>query len=45
VTPDYGRTYCSLIPGAQFQLIDQAGHHPDIEQPDALVRHIVGFLG
>ena len=33
VTPDYGRAYCELIPGAQFELIEQAGHHPEIEQP------------
>jgi pimeloyl-ACP methyl ester carboxylesterase len=44
VTPDYGRAYCKLIPGARFGLIEQAGHHPDIEQPEALVARIVAFV-
>jgi pimeloyl-ACP methyl ester carboxylesterase len=45
VTPEYGRAYCSLIPGAEFHLIDQAGHHPEIEQPEALAQHVARFLG
>ena len=44
VTPDYGRAYCNLIPGARFELIEQAGHHPDVEQPEALAARIVAFL-
>jgi pimeloyl-ACP methyl ester carboxylesterase len=45
VTPDYGRAYARLIPGARFALIDAAGHHPEIEQPEALAGHIAGFIG
>jgi pimeloyl-ACP methyl ester carboxylesterase len=45
VTPDYGRAYAKLIPGAQFQLIDGAGHHPEQEQPERFVRAVTGFLG
>jgi pimeloyl-ACP methyl ester carboxylesterase len=44
VTPSYGRAYADLIPGARFQLIERAGHHPEIEQPDALVRALATFL-
>jgi pimeloyl-ACP methyl ester carboxylesterase len=44
VTPDYGRAFARLIPGARFETIDGAGHHPDIEQPEALVAHIARFL-
>jgi pimeloyl-ACP methyl ester carboxylesterase len=45
VTSDYGRAYAKLIPGAQFQLIDGAGHHPEQEQPERFVRAVTGFLG
>ncbi len=44
VLPSYGRAYSALIPGARFQLIDGAGHYPEIEQPDAFVDHLVAFL-
>ena len=44
VTPDYGRAYCGLIPGARFETIEAAGHHPELEQPDAFVDRIAGFL-
>jgi pimeloyl-ACP methyl ester carboxylesterase len=45
VTSDYGRAYAKLIPGAQFQLIDGAGHHHEQEQPERFVRAVTGFLG
>jgi pimeloyl-ACP methyl ester carboxylesterase len=45
VTPAYGRAYAALIPGARFDLIDAAGHHPELEQPDLLAKHILDFLG
>ena len=45
VTPDYGRRYAALIPGARFALINGAGHHPDLEQPEALAGQILEFLG
>lgn len=44
VTPDYGRAYGALIPGSRFELIDEAGHHPEIEQPEAFVARVVDFL-
>ncbi|HJU18680.1 MAG TPA: alpha/beta fold hydrolase [Stellaceae bacterium] len=44
VTPDYGRAYSTLIPGSRFELIDGAGHHPEIEQPEAFAAHIAAFL-
>ena len=44
VTPDYGRAYSALIPGSQFALIEGAGHHPEIEQPEAFVERIAAFL-
>jgi pimeloyl-ACP methyl ester carboxylesterase len=45
VTPDYGRTYAKLIRGAEFSLIEDAGHHPEQEQPERFVERVMGFLG
>lgn len=44
VTPDYGRAYAQRIPGAIFQVIPSAGHHPELEQSDAFVEHVVSFI-
>jgi pimeloyl-ACP methyl ester carboxylesterase len=44
VTPDYGRAYSRLIPGSRFALIEGAGHHPEIEQPEAFVERVAAFL-
>jgi pimeloyl-ACP methyl ester carboxylesterase len=44
VTPDYGRAYAGLIPGAHFALIEQAGHHPEIEQPEVFASDVLDFL-
>jgi pimeloyl-ACP methyl ester carboxylesterase len=32
VTPDYGRAFSRLIPGAEFSVVGQAGHYPHLEQ-------------
>jgi pimeloyl-ACP methyl ester carboxylesterase len=44
VTPDYGRAYSALIPTSRFELIEAAGHHPEIEQPECFVERIAAFL-
>jgi pimeloyl-ACP methyl ester carboxylesterase len=44
VTPDYGRAYSALIPAARFEVIDAAGHHPELEQPRAFVDRVARFL-
>ena len=44
VTPDYGRAYSRLIPGSGFELIEAAGHHPEIEQPEAFAERVSRFL-
>ena len=44
VSPDYGRAYAGLIPGARFALIEEAGHAPEIERPEEFVDHVLGFL-
>jgi pimeloyl-ACP methyl ester carboxylesterase len=45
VPPSYGRAYSALIPGARFELIEGAGHHPEIEQPEAFADRVGAFLG
>jgi pimeloyl-ACP methyl ester carboxylesterase len=42
--PEYGRAYCGAIPGATFELVDEAGHFPHIEQPQAVARRISQWL-
>ncbi len=44
VSPDYGRAYGASIPGSRFELIEGAGHHPELEQPELLVDRVVAFL-
>jgi pimeloyl-ACP methyl ester carboxylesterase len=44
VTPAYGEHYAGLIPGSRFELIPEAGHHPEIEQPDAFADRVSAFL-
>ena len=44
VSPDYGRAYVKLIPGARFELIENAGHQPEIEQPAKFFAHVAGFM-
>jgi pimeloyl-ACP methyl ester carboxylesterase len=44
VKPAYGEAYAKLIPGARFETIAAAGHHPEIEQPAALAERVQAFL-
>lgn len=44
VSPDYGRGYAGLIPGARCETIAAAGHHPELEQPQAFVDRLARFL-
>ena len=37
VTPDYGKEYAAAIPGASFHLVPQAGHLPQLENPEAVL--------
>jgi len=43
--PAYAQEWRKLIPGAQMKLIDACGHHPHIEQPEALRAALASFLG
>jgi pimeloyl-ACP methyl ester carboxylesterase len=44
VTPDYGKAYSKLIPGAKFATVAKAGHYPHLEQPEAFMKAISGFV-
>ncbi len=44
VKPTYGEAYAKLIPGARFETIAAAGHHPEVEQPAALAARVQAFL-
>lgn len=43
--PDVGREVASLIPGAQFEVMEDAGHFPHLQAPETLVRLARRFLG
>ena len=43
--PDLVRSMADLIKGAQFQVVEGAGHLPCIEQPEKTASIIKGFLG
>src|SRR6266566_388283 len=43
VDPDYGRAYAQSLPNARFALIPEAGHLPQIEQPERLLTLVWEF--
>lgn len=43
VPPEHGRAYAAAIPGAQFRLITEAGHLPQLETPAALIAALHQF--
>jgi pimeloyl-ACP methyl ester carboxylesterase len=43
LSESYGRGYCALIPGAQFETIEGAGHFPHLEQPEEFARRALAF--
>jgi pimeloyl-ACP methyl ester carboxylesterase len=45
VTPGYyGAAYRAAIPGARLETIEEAGHFPHLEQPEAVVERVGRFL-
>jgi pimeloyl-ACP methyl ester carboxylesterase/quercetin dioxygenase-like cupin family protein len=43
VDPDYGRAYAAAIPGAQFRLLPDTGHVPQLETPEQLLGAVRDF--
>lgn len=44
VSPDYGKAYSKAIKGAKFATVAKAGHYPHLEQPEAFMKALVGFV-
>jgi pimeloyl-ACP methyl ester carboxylesterase len=44
VSLDYARAYQSLIPGAELVTIPEAGHQPQIEQPERFLEALGSML-
>ncbi len=43
IDPEYGRAYAQAFPNARFELIPEAGHLPQIEQPEQTIRLVWEF--
>jgi pimeloyl-ACP methyl ester carboxylesterase len=44
VSPDYGRAYARSFPHARFELIPEAGHMAQLEQPERLLKLVGEFV-
>lgn len=44
-SPDYGRALTAALPNARFRLIREAGHAPQLEQPQAFVAAVLDACG
>lgn len=45
LAPDYGRAYAQALPNARFALIPEAGHLPQMDQPELLLSLVQEFIG
>jgi len=45
VAPAYAQEFAGKIAGARVAMIPSAGHLPQLEQPDAVVKALSAFLG
>ncbi|GER91074.1 alpha/beta hydrolase [Dictyobacter vulcani] len=43
ILPEYGRAYAQAFPNARFELIPEAGHLPQFEQPQRLLNLVLEF--
>lgn len=43
IDPEYGRAYAQSFPNARFELIPQAGHLPQLEQPERVLSLVSEF--
>jgi pimeloyl-ACP methyl ester carboxylesterase len=43
--PAYGRAFAQAIPGAEFELLSETGHMPQLETPEKLLVAITSFAG
>jgi pimeloyl-ACP methyl ester carboxylesterase len=45
IAPAYAQEFAKRIAGARVELIERAGHLPHLEQGDAVITAVRGFLG
>ena len=45
VSPQYGKAFSEEISGSKFHLIENAGHYPFVEQPQAFHSQVAAFIG
>ena len=45
VHPAYGDEFAAAIAGARLEVVDGAGHLPQLEQPEPVAAAVGGFLG
>ncbi len=43
VTVDYAKAFQGMIPGAKLVTVAEAGHSPQVEQPDVFIDHVISF--
>lgn len=43
VSMSYAQAYCAAVPGARLEIVEGAGHFPELEQTDVVARKIVEF--
>jgi pimeloyl-ACP methyl ester carboxylesterase len=43
IDPEYGRAYAQSFPNARFELIPEAGHLPQLEQPERVLKLVWEF--
>jgi pimeloyl-ACP methyl ester carboxylesterase len=41
--PEHGAAFAGAIPGARLAVLDEAGHLPQLEAPEALLAAVLGF--
>jgi pimeloyl-ACP methyl ester carboxylesterase len=44
IAPAYAQEFAKRIAGARVELIDKAGHLPQLDRPDAVVEAVRAFL-
>jgi pimeloyl-ACP methyl ester carboxylesterase len=44
VSVAYAEAYCQMIPGARLVVIPEAGHLPQVEQPERFLQHVLSFV-
>ena len=45
VSVSYAKAYRDMIPGAKLVVVPEAGHLPQVEQPDLFLDHVLSFAG